>query len=61
MQKLMFTPGYILAFRVAGVISIVVGGLLAADGVVDLAVTKDFLPHDPGPNRPAGERGAVPG
>ena len=29
MQKLMFTPGYILAFRVGGVISIVVSGLLA--------------------------------
>jgi hypothetical protein len=29
MQKLMFTPGYILAFRVGGGISIVVSGLLA--------------------------------
>ncbi len=28
MRKLMFLPGYILAFRIAGVIAIVVSGLL---------------------------------
>src|SRR5688572_17081103 len=40
---------------------VVVGSFLAADRVSNPTVAKDFLPHDPRANRPAGERSAVPG